>query len=315
MGVILTNIIAVFIIMGVGFAANRAGIIKSEANDYLSPLLIKITAPCMVFSTIASRQIEEGTLGTVVLGLLFGLGYFAVFYLISWILCAKVMKIPPDEDCGVYMILFTSINNGFIGLPITLAIFGEDMMFHMVFFQISLLIYLYGPGVMQVHYGEKISGGGPLTLIKSILSISTVAAILGLIVMFSGIGIPEVIFKPIDSIGDATTPISMLIIGVQLGSSNFREIAKNKRLISLSFIKMISVPVITFLIVNWLPVPNALKLVMVFGASFPSAVAATPICAMEGKNSQLAAEGVAFTTLLSLATIPITASIVGALYM
>ena len=84
---------------------------------------------------------------------------------------------------------------------------------------------------------------------------------------------------------------------------------------SLSIIKMVLTPVITFLLVNWLPIPDAIKLVAIFGASFPSAVAATPIAAMEGKNTQLSAEGVAFTTLLSLVTIPLTAYAVSAIYL
>ena len=314
MGVIVTNILVVFIVMGVGFFANRMGILGDHANDYLSPLLIKIPAPCMVLANIASKEIEEGMWGTVGLGIAMGLGYFAIFSFLSWLVCVKIMRIPPDPDCGVYMLLFTSLNNGFIGLPITLAIFGEDMMFFMVFFQMSLLIYIYGPGAVQVHYGEKhVSGSSGL--IKALLSPGAVAAFIGLFLMFFEIRLPEFIFKSIDSIGNATTPLSMLIIGIQLGTSNFRKILANKKLMVESLIKMITAPIITFLLVNWLPVPMPLKLIMVFGASFPSAVATTPIAAMEGKNSQLAAEGVALTTLMSLVTIPVTAAFLTAVYL
>ena len=314
MGVIVSNIVGVFIMMGVGFLANKIGVLPEKANDYLSPLLIKITAPCMVFTTIASKEIEEGMWGLVVSGLALGLGYFAIFAFLAWVLCVKIMKIPPEDNCGVYMMLFTSINNGFIGLPITLAIIGEDMMFCMVFFQISLLIYLYGPGPIQIRYGDKINGLGA-GLSKAILNPATVAAIIGLALMFTETRLPEFIFKPIDAIGDATTPISMLIIGIQLGSSNFRKIFANKRLTIESLVKMIIAPVITFLLVNWLPVMTELKVIMVFGAAFPSAVATTPLAAMEGKDPQLAAEGIALTTLMSLVTIPLAASFLTAFYL
>ena len=69
MGVIFTNIAAVFLIMGVGFAANKAGMLPEEANKYLSPLLIKITTPCMVLANIASREVEEGMWHSVVTAL------------------------------------------------------------------------------------------------------------------------------------------------------------------------------------------------------------------------------------------------------
>lgn len=314
MSVVITNIAAVFIIMGVGFCANRIGLLPEEANKYLSPLLIKITTPCLVLSTIASKELEEGTGGTVIEALLLACLYFVVFSFIAWILCTKIFRMKKDPNCGVYMMLFASINNGFIGLPITYAIFGEEKLFFMVFFQMALMLYIYGPGVVQLHYGDDMKGMGK-DVIKSALGPGTIAALLGLVILFTGIQLPEMIFKSIESIGAATTPLSMIVIGIQLGSSNFRKIIKNGRLLALSFIKMLITPVITFLLVNWLPIPAALKLVLIFGAAFPSAVATTPLADMEGKDAQLAAEGVAFTTLLSLITIPVTAYLVSMLYL
>ena len=148
-----------------------------------------------------------------------------------------------------------------------------------------------------------------------ILSPVITAGLIGVALLALHISLPEVILKCLDTIGSATTPLSMIVIGIQLGSSKFKGIINNKRLMSESIIKMVLTPLITILLVNWLPVNNAIKLVAVFGASFPSAVAATPIAAMEGKSTQLAAEGVALTTLFSLVTIPLTAYLVSILYL
>lgn len=315
MGAVITNVAAVFLIMGVGFFANKAGMLPEEANKYLSPLLIQITTPCMVLANIASKEVEEGMWGDVITSLVCYLAYFAVFSFIGWLLLAKVMKIKGNEDCGVYMMLFASINNGFIGLPITLAIFGEEKLFFMIFFQMALMLYLYGPGILQINYGDGMSSKGMAHILKTALGPGTMAAIIGIIILALGIKLPEVLFKCLDTIGSATTPLSMIVIGIQLGSSNFRGIVRNKRLMAESLTKMLATPVITFLLVNWLPIPDVIKLVAVFGAAFPSAVATTPIAAMEGKNAQLAAEGVALTTLLSLATIPATAYLVSMLYL
>ncbi|MBR6473315.1 MAG: AEC family transporter [Firmicutes bacterium] len=314
MGTIINNIAAVFLIMGVGFAANKTGLLPEKANDYLSPLLIKITTPCLVLANIASREVEEGMWDDVIKSLLCYALYFVVFCFLAWVLCAKIMKIKGDEDCGVYMMLFASINNGFIGLPITLSIFGEEKLFYMIFFQMVLTMYIFGPGVLQVHYGDRDKGENK-SVLKMILSPVITAGLIGVALLALNISLPEVILKCLDTIGSATTPLSMIVIGIQLGSSKFKGIIKNKRLMSESIIKMVLTPLITILLVNWLPVNNAIKLVAVFGASFPSAVAATPIAAMEGKNTQLAAEGVALTTLFSLVTIPLTAYLVSILYL
>lgn len=314
MEVVINNIAAVFLIMGVGFAANKVGMLPEKANEYLSPLLMKITTPCLILANIASREVEEGMWGDILKSLICFALYFAVFCFLGWVLCAKILKIRSDEDCGVYMMLFASINNGFIGLPITLAIFGEEALFYMAFFQIVLVLYLFGPGILQIHYGEKKSGGGQ-SLKKAVLNPVVIAAAIGIIILALGIRLPEVIHKSLDTIGSATTPLSMIVIGIQLGTSNFKKIIRNKDLMVSSIVKMLLTPAITILLVNWLPVSNIIKVVAVFGAAFPSAVAVTPIAQMEGKNALLSAEGVAFTTLLSLVTIPVTAYVAAMLYL
>lgn len=313
MEVVINNIAAVFLIMGVGFAANKSGMLPEEANKYLSPLLMKITTPCLILANIATREVEEGMWGDIFKALGCFALYFVVFCFLGWVLCTKMMKLKGHEDCGVYMMLFASINNGFIGLPITLAIFGEDALFYMAFFQIVLVLYLFGPGILQIHYGEKKTGS--TSMLKAILSPVIIAALLGVLLLALGIEMPEMIHKSIETIGSATTPLSMIVIGIQLGTSDFKKIVKNKSLMIESIAKMLFTPLITILLVNWLPISNIIKLVAVFGAAFPSAVAVTPIAQTEGKNTLLSAEGVALTTLMSLITIPVTAYIATMLYL
>ena len=242
--------------------------------------------------------------------------FFGLFALAGWFLCVKVMKLENDSNCGVYIMLFATINNGFMGLPITLEVFGEEAMFFVVFFQMMLLIFVFGPGIAITNYGdkkEKEKGKG--SVIRNIFNHNTIAALLGILVMVTGLKLPELVMKPVGLIGDITTVISMLVIGIQLGTSNFRKIRGNRALMTESILKMLLVPVITFLLVNWLPISSVIKLALVFGAAFPSAVIVSPIAFTEGKDGTLAAEGVALTTLISVITIPAAALILSAIYL
>ena len=314
MGIIISKIASVFILMGLGFFLNRRGILPSEMDKVLSRLLMSVTSPCLIISTMASKEIGEGLWGNVLTALGLCILYFAVMMGLSEIICRKILKIPAEQDCGVYMMLFVSINNGFMGFPITLAIFGEDVLFYMVFFQIALLLYLYGPGTVRLHYGEG-EGFSRARAIKKILGPNTIAAVIGLIIMALSIKLPAFILEPIDIVGDSTTMLSMLVIGMELSMSDFRAILRNRHLIRLSVIKMILCPVIGFLMVCWLPIAPEIKIIVVFGAAFPSAVATAAISAMEDKNSVLAAEGVALTTLMSLVTIPLAAALISMLFI
>ena len=77
---------------------------------------------------------------------------------------------------------------------------------------------------------------------------------------------------------------------------------------------MITVAVLTFLAVYWLPVDKGVLVAIIFGGAFPTAVITSAIAAIEGKNSLLAAEIVALTTLISIAVIPATALLLTSYY-
>ena len=211
-----------------------------------------------------------------------------------------------DPNAGVYMAGMTTINNGFMGFPITMALFGSDVLFFMVLFQMILTIYLYSGCIIQVNYGSK--GRIDLRAVaKHLTNPCTLAAFLGIAMLLLGLHLPDMLFETVDTIGSATVPISMLVVGIQLGSSRISEVIHDRKLVITSIVKMLLWPVLTFLAVNWLPLPVNMKIALVFGAAFPTAVAVVAITSMENRNAVLAAEIIAFTTLLSIITLPVSA--------
>ena len=78
---------------------------------------------------------------------------------------------------------------------------------------------------------------------------------------------------------------------------------------------MLLLPFLFFLCVNWLPLSAYVKTALIFAAVFPSAVATAPVCAMEGKGSLTAAKLIAITTLLSVGTIPLFATLLTQFYL
>lgn len=101
---------------------------------------------------------------------------------------------------------------------------------------------------------------------------------------------------------------------MQLGESNIGRIIKNKSLVLMSILKMTVVPALVFLLVNWLPLTDEVKVTAVFAAAFPTAVVTSALALMEKKNSLLSAEAIALTTLISVGVIPVTALLLSAYY-
>ena len=71
--------------------------------------------------------------------------------------------------------------------------------------------------------------------------------------LFTGIKIPSFINDLITPIGDATIPVSMLVLGIQLAESDLKKAMLNRKLLLVTFISLIISQVVTFLAVNWFP--------------------------------------------------------------
>ncbi len=97
----------------------------------------------------------------------------------------------------------------------------------------------------------------------------------------------------------------MIVVGVQLGQSNFIRVVANKKLVAASLFKQICLPLLTFVCVAFLPIPTMCKLVLTLSACFPAAVNMVAVAALENRNATWASEGVALTTVLSMVTLPV----------
>lgn len=309
---VFLKIAAIFAMTAIGFIASKTGVLPAESKKYLSNLLLFITSPCMIIGSMTSQTLDAHTFELMIQivagSFIFFLAAMAVSFLI-----VKLMRCDK-EDAGVLMVIITAVNTGFMGFPVTKAIFGNTYFFLMVIQNIVLNIYLYSMMVYQMNYGFR-KKEGIKGMLMPMLNMCTYALIIGLVLMLLKVQLPDILADFINTIGDATIPVSMIVVGVQLSESSIRKMLTNKRLITASLCNVILIPVLTFLAVNWLPLAPESKLILIFAAAFPCAVVSTAIALKENRNAALMAEGVAMTTLLSMGTLPVAAILLMQLYM
>ena len=309
---VFLKIAAIFAMTAIGFTASKTGVLPAESKKYLSNLLLFITSPCMIIGSMTSQTLDAHTFELMIQivagSFIFFLAAMAVSFLI-----VKLMRCDR-EDAGVLMVIITAVNTGFMGFPVTKAIFGNTYFFLMVIQNIVLNIYIYSMMVYQMNYGFR-KKEGIKGMLMPMLNMCTYALIIGLVLMLLKVQLPDILADFINTIGDATIPVSMIVVGVQLSESSIRKMLTNKRLITASLCNVILIPVLTFLAVNWLPLAPESKLILIFAAAFPCAVVSTAIALKENRNAALMAEGVAMTTLLSIGTLPVAAILLMQLYL
>ena len=302
---VFIKVAVIFSMVGLGFIANKADILPDESNPYLVNLLLVVTSPCLILDMLVSRTLTPDLINDTIIIFVGTFGFYGFACLAAWLLM-KPLCYEPKRDRGVLMGTVSGINQGFMGFPITLSIFGEDAFFLLVIANIVGIVYLYLIYILQLRSGSD-EPGRKRSLLKSMINMCTIASIIGLILFLFQIKLPEPVMDFLGTIGDATIPLSMIVVGVQLGRADFREMLKNYKLIICCLANVALIPGVFFLIVNPLPLSDLVKTVLVFQAAMPAPVAQVAIASWEKKNATLAAEGVALTTLFSMATLPLFA--------
>lgn len=337
MELVVGKVLAIFLLMAAGFGVGRLKVLPEGSNATLNVLLIKVVTPCMILSSITSKELTDDTLSMTLQTFAGSIVFFAIAGVLGYSYAKHMLRVSPSSSIGVYTFAFASINTGFMGFPVTLALFGQDIFYLMVMQNVILTVYLYSAGPLMLRLGCESSEGLPAkatgsvnaviasgatgsgsalkSFFKSFWNPNAVASVISLVMLFAGLHLPKLIFEPVQTLGDATIPLSMLLVGLQLSESNIAELIKNGTILAFSLVKMLLLPVLTFFAVNRLPLAVSVKVCLIFAAVFPVAVAVAPVTAMENKNSLAAAELIAITTLLSVGTIPLFATLLTQFYL
>lgn len=189
-----------------------------------------------------------------------------------------------------------------MGYPVIESILGASALIYASIYDMfnSILLFSYG-----VYLFQKSKTDRKGIEWKRMMSTATVAGFLTMILAILGVRLPQVPHEVFLMIGNAATPLSMLVIGSTLAMTPIREIWKGWRVYSFSVIRLLVVPSAVYLIFrNFIGNPLILGVVVLVTA-MPSAATTVMFAEEYESNAKFAAQYVFITTLLAVLTIPI----------
>lgn len=296
--VILMQMIQLFLVIGLGYFLFKVKILDVELNKRLTTLLLTVTTPALILSSVLSTT-EYLPYTDILFVFLVGILVYIALPILGWIL-VKIMRIPlPQQGLYIFMTVFSNI--GFMGFPVMKAIFGNDAVFYTAIFNMlfNLLVFSVGTGIMGYGTGRKMKFNP-----KDLLSPGVVASLIALVIYMGKIQFPDVISSTVTMIGDITTPIAMLIIGSTLANIPLEEVFSELRIYPYTVIKQVIIPVLAYPILRLFiqdPLILGVTLIMI---SMPVANSAVLFATEYDGDVSLATKAVFMTTLLSIVTIP-----------
>ena len=281
--------------IAVGWFANRKGYINREFSSRLSKFLLDVTVPAVLLSAGMSGDISFTPAEAFRLVLT-----AAVIFLIVAVIAFAVPVITraPKDEAGTYRVLATFSNTIFMGYPVVSAFFGSGAIIYPAIFAIpfNIALFCFGPAMM----GGKTEETGW----KKIFNSGTVFSLLALVVILLPFEMPRLVSELCSSLGSATSPLALMIIGSNLADMPLKKIFAEPRMYLFALFRLIVEPVVCFFILRIFVQDTVVLGCAVIIAGLPSASTATLLAAKYGGHEELASQGVMMTTLLSTLTIP-----------
>lgn len=295
-GVVLQQVAVLFIVMGVGLLTRKTGLVTDSGIKDISTLVVQVTAPALVLS---SFQFEYSQDLAVVMGII-GAGAFVV-HLVA-LLAGKALfrRAGVDEKAALW---FASVfsNASFIGYPILQSVLGETGVLLGAMYVLMFNLFAFSVGIGMYTGEARLK-----QLLKSMLNPGILFTVAGLILFLLRIQLPALVRQPLNIIGSATTPLSMLVVGARLGDIRLRDGFKGGLRFYLAVaMRNLIMPVLALLVLKALRAPANATAVLVLETAMPIATM-TSLFAEQYNGDRLTASRLVFvSTLFSLVTVPL----------
>ncbi len=295
---LMEQIVELFIMIFMGFAIVKAGIVKDEESKVLSKIVLYLIIPCVIINAFQVDYTAQ-----TVKGLMIAFVASVILQIILLIIVAVMGKVLSLNEVEVASVYYS--NSGNLIVPIVTFILGKEWVLYGCVFMSVQLVFLW------THCKKIISRERSYDWKKIVLNINMISIAVGVVLFFTRIRLPEVIDNTIGAVGNMIGPASMIVTGMLFAGMNLKQIFANKRVYFVSFLRMLVVPLIALILIKGSRLANLsadapkIMLIVFLAVITPSASTVTQMCQVYGNDSQYASAINVVTTLSAIITMPV----------
>lgn len=293
------------ILIGIGIGLRIKGIFTEEVRTRLSSLILGLLLPASILKAFV--EVSAADLQRMVLPLCVSTVVQIVLILISR--CCYRHSPPQRVPFQRYSIQFS--NCGFLGLPICLAVFGQEGLACAAVIQIPVLIGMWTSGLALF----KGNSGTVRTVLRQLVTTpAIVATVLGLILMAVQVTLPNVVLSTVQALAGCLMPMVMLLIGSMLYGGTLGEMFR-RPVVELCAARLLLIPA-AVIGLCWLLRMDAMTAgVMTLMFAMPIPTIGVILSVQYQKDVQFANNAVLLSTAASMLTIPLCCIFMQNLYL
>ena len=305
---VLSSLLPVVLLIGIGFVAGRMKLIRGEAVRDLSNLVFLVLVQALLFRTMATSHLERLDLKSV-----------ALYYIVAGAMFFALLLIQGLNSRSAVVALAAIFSNTLmIGVPLVQLAYGQAGLVHL-FTLISmhaLVLLTLATVVIELlvarEQSQQSPGQQPRRHIAATVARAVKNAILhpvplpiiaGFLYSLTGVGLHPVVERPLKLLGDAFGPVALVLVGVTLAQTQIGRHLKGA--LGISMLKTIVHPIL-MAAAGWALGLRGLPLtVMVVAAALPVGANVFLFSQRYHKAEDLVTASVAVSTAMGLVTISV----------
>lgn len=305
MDIFLKSISGILVILGmilVGFVIGEKGWFDDKSRGLLAKLVTQVALPCYMLYTITQRFTAAD-----LLKMLPALRFPALSMVILLGIATAVARIfaVRQDRRGLFISMFFNSNTIFVGLPINQALFGDASIPYVLIYYMCNTTFFWTLGTYLIQRdGEGEARFDLKTSLKKVFSPPLMGFLLGLVLVMLQIKLPAFLASDLQYLGNLTTPLSMIFIGLSVSHVGVKQLVLGKEQLLILLGRFLVAPLLMASIVYWLPLPSLMKQVFIIQSAMPVMTNAPVVARLYGADSDYAAVMVTETTLATMVVIP-----------
>ena len=306
MDIFLRSISGILVILGmilVGFVIGEKGWFDDKSRGLLAKLVTQVALPCYMLYTITQRFTAVD-----LLKMLPALRFAALSMVILLGVATGVARIfaVRQDRRGLFISMFFNSNTIFVGLPINQALFGDASIPYVLIYYMCNTTFFWTLGTYLIQRdGEGEAQFDLKTSLKKVFSPPLMGFLLGLVMVMLQINFPAFLASDLQYLGNLTTPLSMIFIGLSVSHVGVKQLVLGKDQLLILLGRFLVAPLLMATIVYWVPLPSLMKQVFIIQSAMPVMTNAPVVARLYGADSDYAAVMVTETTLATMVVIPI----------
>lgn len=296
---IFNQLIKMLCILLLAFLCYQIKLLNQEGNRNLSNLLLMVVNPCLIITTYQTDYDSR-----LVRGLLLAFAAALISHVIGIVIAHFCISQKGNIDYAIDRFGAVYSNCGFMGIPLIYSVLGNEGVFYLTAYitVFNILTWTHGLALLEGNFS-------PARLKEGLLSPIVIGTFIGMLLFFFQFRLPEVLLDSMNYIADMNTPLAMIIAGLSVAQADLKKIFSNLRIYYVSLLKLVIIPLAVLFFLVVFRIEYNVAYTILIASACPTATTVTMMAIRFEKNYKYASEIFAFSTVLSIFTIPFVAFI------